>query len=366
MEWIGFVVTGIILLVLLGPKMGNFSSVPKNSLPTAGSSSAAINHSSLLKPKFWMKASTLLFYPYVSYTKLSWQGSYYPGRWLLFVGMPVGTLWIVSALFCFSSTGLALAFGNGHGYGRTRTDYFRSALSVFGTGTNHHCRNDTNGLRFYKIRYWLLEIWLSFLPILGGGLLVGLFWGAVETLLAVDPVATLRNIRATGVVAHDGENATVSYFCHALYLTLAPVVYVLIGELTMHPRPLTLSNNSSSSRDDNNNEHTNSISHRFVVLRRLAVECALRQAVGTAVATLYYMGIVTPVSIVAGLNVNFLLQGGGGEPNFRIYYVVRWFCYGWMVRFLLGVLEMIIGFVTVWIHGGERKESSNSINNKSQ
>mmetsp|Transcript_11235 Transcript_11235/g.23842 ORF Transcript_11235/g.23842 Transcript_11235/m.23842 type:complete len:425 (+) Transcript_11235:84-1358(+) len=367
LEWIGFVVTGIILLVLLGPKMGIVSSVSKASLPTTGNSSTSvINQSSLLKPMLWMKASTLLFYPYVSYTKLSWQGSYYPGRWLLFVGMPVGTLWIVSVIFCFSSTILALAFGNGHGNGRTRTDHFRSALSIFGTGTNHHCRNDPHSFRFYKIRYWLLEIWLSFLPILGGGLLVGLFWEAVETFLAFDPVEMLRSIRATGVVADDGENACFSYFCHALYLTLAPMVYVLIGELTMHPPPLAVSDNSSSSRDNNNNERTNSISHRLVVLRRLAVECAFRQAVGTAVATLYYMGIVTPVSIVAGLNVNFLLQGGDGEPNFRIYCVVRWFCYGWMVRFLLGVLEMVIGFAMVWIRGGEHEESSNIINNKGQ
>eukprot|EP00536_Pseudo-nitzschia_multiseries_P013645 jgi/Psemu1/310133/fgenesh1_kg.596_\ len=58
------------------------------------------------------------------------------------------------------------------------------------------------------------------------------------------------------------------------------------------------------------------------------------------------MGIVTPASIVAGLNVNALLDDGrgvSGSPSFRIRRVAGWLWYGWVIRFGLGLTEALCG-----------------------
>lgn len=236
-----------------------------------------------LTPRRWMIGSSLLFYPYVASTKLSWPGSNYHGRWLLFVGMPVGTLWILSFLFCCS--GICLRR--------------RDAI-----GNQNSIRDD-----LYKVRYWLLETWFSFLPLLVD-LLPGLFGGA---MLSVWQYAHGKAPRS----GHDGDNAEIAYFCHALYLVLAPAYYFWIGELSLHPTRKT-------------NART---------LWMLAVDCALRQVVGTAICSIYYMGIITPASIILGLNVNFLLYDGGG-PNFRIYCVAMWFFYGCGIRIFLAAAKL--------------------------
>ena len=233
-----------------------------------------------------MRGSSLLFYPSVAYTKLSWQGSNYPGRWLLFVCMPVGTLWILSALFCGSGISL----------------------------NQNCCGKDKHNLRRYKVRFWLLETWISFLPLILD-LIPALFGGAVSSTLQYASGKAPRG-------GHDGENAAIAYLCHCLYLVLAPTYYFWSSELSSH----THTRNNSGRR-----------------WTTVVVDCALKQVVGTSICAIYYMGIVTPAAIVAGLNVNFLLEGidGGPDgPNFRIYCVARWFCHGCAIRMFLGVAKL--------------------------
>jgi len=167
---------------------------------------------------------------------------------------------------------------------------------------------------------------------------------------------------------HDGENANVAYFCHALYLVLAPVYYVVVlGELSMfRPSDNTSTKSSSSSSkisssSKNNNSNNNNNNKIKDIMLLLPLECALRQAVGTAIAAIYYMGIVTPASIVAGLNVNFLLVGGGGDDgeNFRLRYMLEWFVYGCVIRFLLGVLEFGIRRVVAWVNDNNNNNNIN-------
>jgi len=237
-----------------------------------------------------MKLSTLFFYPYVAYTKLSWKGSYYPGRWLLFVGMPVGTLWLFSVFFCCTS-------------------------SVLWSGYN---------LRVvYRIRYWWLEIWLSFLPLIKD-LLPGLFGDALYSLKQY-----LHHKKMSS--GHDGENANVAYFCHCLYLVLVPSYYYLwTGEL---------SSIELSSATTDTTRNIKIVSN----LQKITTESVTKQTIGTAICVIYYMGIVTPASIVAGLNVNFLLVAVYGEgKNFRIYLVIWWFFQGCVFRWFLGVAKFLI------------------------
>ncbi len=263
-EWLGFTSVGMAILFWLGPKISSKAPSSPNATKNA------------LIPRCWMKASTALLYPYVAYTKLSWPGSNYPGRWLLFVGMPVGTLWILSVVFCFSS------------------------LSRCGRSDECRC----------KLRFWLLEAWFSFLPLLVD-VLPALFHEAIESI----------RIYANGRMPRSGENgnnATITYFCHGLYLVLVPVYYCWIGELSTHPTP---------TRDDNR------------VLWSLLINSALRQLVGTAILVTYYMGIITPAAIVFGVNVNFLLAGYGG-PNFRIFYVVQWFFHGCVIRYIVEIAKL--------------------------
>jgi hypothetical protein len=292
-EWIGFLVVGAILVAVLGPKVAPKyapSTTTTNSTATATATATATTTtttSNALTPRLWMKGSSLLFYPYVAYTKLSWQGSNYPGRWLLFVGMPVGTLWILSALFCGSVISL-----------------------------NQNCGRDY--LR-YKVRYWLLETWISFLPLIID-LLPALFGGAVSSTWQYANGKAPRG-------GHDGENAEIAYFCHCLYLVLAPVYYFWNGELSSHTQT--------------HNTHTSNNGRIWTTLA--IVDCALKQVVGTSICAIYYMGIVTPAAIVAGLNVNFLLEGigsGADGPNFRIYCVARWFCHGCAIRMFLGATKL--------------------------
>ena len=72
------------------------------------------------------------------------------------------------------------------------------------------------------------------------------------------------------------------------------------------------------------------------------------------------MGVITPASIVAGLNVNFLLSpvyAGTGkyEQNFRIYYALEWFIEGCLVRLALCLLEFAIA-LTICRHRQRRIE----------
>ena len=256
-EWIGFTAAGMVILYYLGPK------VSSKSFPSPNTARHA------LMPRFWMKASTLLFYPYVAYIKLSWPGSYYPGRWLLFVGMPVGTIWILSLAFCFA----------------------------------------TSSRRSYWIRFWLLEAWFSFLPMLVN-LVPALFHGAI---FSIREYAHGRAPKS----GHDGDNATISYFLHSLYLAVVPLYYIWICELSSQPRSFNIRE-----------------------LWSLVIDCTLRQLVGTAIVVLYYMSIITPTGIVFGVNVNFLLYGYDQSSNFRICYVIRLFYYSCAIRYCLQAAKL--------------------------
>jgi len=310
-EWVGFVVVGLGVVLILGPKTMPPRLQRSAKLPSHTAAGAA---SAFLAPRFWMKTSTLLFYPYVAYTKLSWPGSNYPGRWLMFVGMPVGTLWILSVLFCFCASPFASLVSSvwmrgerkeqqRRGYGNTNHNSTTAA-----TSSKHALALDT-------IRYGLLETWLSFLPLLVD-LLPSLCTGAVSSL---------RNY-ASGIdisSGRDGDNASIAYFCHGLYLVCAPVYCAVCWKTSDEP-PLAVSSLSVS---------------RWTAV---ALGCFFRQLVGTSVCAVYYMGVVTPASIVAGLNVNFLLddgRGGGSHPNFRIACVARWFLHGCTIR---GVLAVVV------------------------
>lgn len=76
----------------------------------------------------------------------------------------------------------------------------------------------------------------------------------------------------------------------------------------------------------------------------LAIYCIHRQVYGTAICATYYMCIITPASIVAGLNVNFMLEGASDEgPNFRIYVVARWLYQGCTIRIVLEAAKVAWG-----------------------
>ena len=224
-----------------------------------------------------MKASSIFFYPYVACTKLSWPGSYYPQRWLMFVGMPVGSLWILSVLFCFSDRCWGRCIGVGSRKG-----------------------GSDNYLRYYTIQFWLLETWFSCLPMIVE-MLPELFSDAMFTLLQYADGLPVRS-------GHDGDNASIAYFCHGFFLVLVPIYYFLIRELPSSPPPSLVPRQF------------------FQRLSKLASDTAFRQVTGTAICVIYYMGIITPAAIVAGLNVNSLLveKYYGEGKNFRIYCVARW------------------------------------------
>jgi len=267
-EWLGFTIVGMTILFWLGPKLSSKAPSSPNAIKTA------------LIPRCWMKASTVLLYPYVAHTKLSWPDSNYPGRWLLFVGMPVGTLWILSVVFCCNALFTSLSR-------QKRSDEYR-----------------------HKLRFWLLEAWFSFLPLLVD-VLPALFYEAVSSL----------RIYASGKVprsGQNGDNAAISYFCHGLYLVLVPLYYCWIGELSSQP-----TRNS------------------YRVLWSNLLDSTLRQLVGTAIVVIYYMGIITPASIVFGVNANFLLWADGG-PNFRIFYVAKCFFHGCLIRYMVETAKFIM------------------------
>mmetsp|Transcript_20555 Transcript_20555/g.23717 ORF Transcript_20555/g.23717 Transcript_20555/m.23717 type:complete len:221 (-) Transcript_20555:181-843(-) len=168
----------LLLLLLLLSSSSSSSSTTANNVKTtkekegtttctttATCTTSAISSSYYLTPKQWMIAATVWCYPYVAYTKLSWEGSYYPGRWLMFVGMPVGTLWILSVLFCGTAILVGTTTGTAAGGGATTAGRRSSSVPV---------RN--------VVRFWIMEIWLSFLPSLGLGLVMGLYQGAVSSL----------------------------------------------------------------------------------------------------------------------------------------------------------------------------------------
>lgn len=274
------------MVTLLGPKIlsSKYLRLP-----------SAMNNA--LTPRLWMKASSLLFFPYVAYTKLSWKGSNYPGRWLMFVGMPVGTLWILSVLFCFCS----------------------SAIVFFSRRRGKSGNTGRRGDRFrYKIRFWLLETWFSFLPLLVN-LMPDLFNGAVSSAWQYANGKAPRS-------GQDGDNAAIAYFFHGLYLVVAPVYFCWTGELSLHQNP------------------TNRQKIRFRRMITLAIHCIHRQVFGTAICAIYYMCIITPASIMAGLNVNFMLEGASDEgPNFRIYVVAKWLYQGCMIRIVLEAAKIAWG-----------------------
>jgi len=263
-EWICFVsASAMILKYYAGPRLHGQHSC-------GASSDASRDH--LFQPKRWMQLSTLVFYPYVAWTKLHWSNSNYPMRWLLFVGMPVGTLWILSALFT-----LVVPFAH---VSATRRQY-------------------------------LLQLWLSFLP--------SLFPVIAELLRTVSGIFALGG-RDTWDAVYN-----VMYLSHVLYLSLVPVYYIIYeGRMTMLP------------------PREKSVQPMWYILS-IPKEWLQWQIVGNAWACLYYIGIMTPLSIYAGLSVNEMVTPFhfDADTNFRIRNMMQWFIYGLELRGIMCVLELL-------------------------
>ena len=89
-----------------------------------------------------------------------------------------------------------------------------------------------------------------------------------------------------------------------------------------------------------------------------------QQVIGTTIISLYYFGIVTPSSIIAGLNVNFLLVPmyvhGSYNANFRLQYILDWFVQGCKIRFFLCGIELVR---TVLVGIGLINNNNNDNNN---
>ena len=75
----------------------------------------------------------------------------------------------------------------------------------------------------------------------------------------------------------------------------------------------------------------------------VAKEGILWQVAGNAMACLYYFGVMTPLSIYAGLNVFGMLtpNDSNAGADFRIRDMSRWFAHGCMLRVILCLLEML-------------------------
>ena len=126
------------------------------------------------RPRRWAAAATLSLYPYVAWCKLGWDASNYPGRWTLFVAMPQGLLWLVSAAYCLG----------------------------------------------FRHRTWLLQTWVSFLP-------------TVLPLTKALAMEVARIVRDGQLLGGDDSSYQVAYLLHALYLLALPAFHVLRGELSM-------------------------------------------------------------------------------------------------------------------------------------
>jgi len=305
-EWSAFILVGFTVLVTLVPKL-----TPK--FPSGRS--AGLN--ALLAPRHWMKGCSIVFYPYVAYTKLSWPGSYYPQRWLMFVGMPVGTFWLLSVIFCFSDIFWGRCIG----------------------ARNSRSSSDDEIWR-YTVRFWLLEIWFSSLPMLVV-MLPGLFSDAMFNVLTYANGITVRS-------GHNGDNASIAYFCHGFFLVLTPIYYFFIRELPSSPPP--------------------SLVPRQIYNRiwTFALETALRQLAGTAILVIYYMGIVTLVAIEAGMNVNSLLveRYNGEGSNFRIYCVMGWLWQGWAIRCFLGGVKFVFEMLWLWLFSDTDTDTDDDHDNR--
>ena len=265
-EWVCFVCVGGLILKCIGPRLSGHSSLDSGSQRGA-------SRDQLFQPKRWMQMSTLLFYPYVAWTKLHWSNSNYPMRWLLFIGMPVGTLWILSALFTIVLPCVSVSAPN---------------------------------------RYYMLQLWLSFVPSL---------FPVFEALFA----------QVSYLLSHGGKDIwetvyNLMYISHVICLGLVPAYYVIVeGQLSMMPL-----------RQKNANALRSMLSG--------PLEWLQWQMVGNAWACLYYIGIMAPLSLYAGLSVNEMVTPGhpNADPNFRIWNMLRWFSYGCLLRGVICLLEFLL------------------------
>lgn len=294
-----------------------------------------------LQPKLWMQLSTVLFYPYVAYTKLSWDNSNYTGRWLLFVGMPVGTLWMISVCYNFTLQRICSIFIK-----QQQQDLFVS---------------------LYQIRYYMIHtIWISFLPplfVLLPGLYTSMIAVLQSYLIPSNADARYNNSANNKTV---GENLyDVCYFCHGYYLCVVPLYYIASGELS------SLSTSTNQSMTSTTIKGKTTTHRRWSMIRRCVriVAAMIRthvqhQIVGTSILAIYYFGLVTPASIIAGLNVNGMLvpMDGSTNLNFRLKYLVEWFIDGLGYRFILGLVELIRYIViNEWKNKNNTNENSSSV-----
>ena len=344
-EWVSIVFIGIFILLFLRQFGQQQQQQQQSSSTTTATSTQSDNRKQqhpyhYLKPKLWMKISNLLFYPYVAYTKLSWDNSNYPGRWLLFLGMPVGSMWLLSFYFNF---------------------LIIPHTSVGGSSSTNKRRQQQTLLRRRSaaaVAYTVIQIiWISLLPCLFP-VFIELYHGSFRIIKQY-----VRGTNADTTKTMWENTYELSYFCHTLYLFLVPIYYVLTGELSiMFP-----SSSSSSSSSTINSINSNNINTKMKYVASIILYVMKQQVIGTTIISLYYFGIVTPSSIIAGLNVNFLLVPmyvhGSYNANFRLQYILDWFVQGCKIRFFLCGIELIrtvlvgIGLIN------NKNKNNDSINN---
>ena len=118
------------------------------------------------------------------------------------------------------------------------------------------------------------------------------------------------------------------YISHVIYLGLVPAYYAIYeGNMSMIPQ-----------RQKDANALRSIIS--------VPLEWLQWQMVGNAWACIYYIGIMTPLSLYAGLSVNEMVTPhANANPNFRIWNMLRWFRYGCLLRGLLCLLEVFLSML---------------------
>jgi hypothetical protein len=342
-EWVSIVFIGIFILIFLrqfGQQQQQLSSTTTTTSTQSDNRKQQQHSYYYLKSKLWMKISTLLFYPYVAYTKLSWDNSNYSGRWLLFLGMPVGSMWLLSFYFNFLTI---------------------HHTSVGGSSSTNDKRRHQQTLlrrRSAAVAYTVIQlVWISFLPCLFP-VFIELYHGSCRIIKQY-----VHGTNADTTKTMWENTYELSYFCHTLYLFLVPIYYVLTGELSVM-FPSSLSSSSSSTNNSNNSTNSNNINTKMKYIASTILYVMKQQVIGTTIISLYYFGIVTPSSIIAGLNVNFLLVPGyvhgSYNANFRLQYILDWFVQGCKIRFFLCGIELIR---TVLVGIGLINNNNNNDNN---
>lgn len=247
---------------------------------------------------------------------------------------PVGTMWIISFIFTF-------LLGNENNNNNN--------TAIVSEETRQRAQRYQKQQQ--QRRYFLLQIiWISFVPTLFV-LLPPLFY---STKMLID----IRFVNPNTIIWDDVYQ--LMNFCHVLYLCLVPIYYVSVGDLSVVSTfSSSLSSSKSITTKDStaattaNNHNTNTI--QTIASSKIGI-ILCQQLIGTTILTLYYFGIITPASIIVGLNVNGMLVPinellhplRNYDINFRLKYIRNWFFFGLLYRlFLWIVIEFVMRSIVV-------------------